>query len=157
MVETLKNVSSRESLAKAKELQAPLSFATGALGGLTLYRRGNKDAETMEMIREGIRFCNEYCLRDFEAFELGKKFLPGKGPRHYSVVEVVSDPSEIPELKRKVEHVNETLDGILAGQSVPEEKIRECHHLIKELLQPYERLASVAMGEWKYGPTLPRR
>jgi hypothetical protein len=143
-------------LAQAKELQAPRSFATGALAGLTLYLRGHKDEEVLEMLREGVKFCG-LCQRDLEAYKPEAKysFLP-KGPRYYSPSEVVSRPQDIHDLKRNAESVKDTLNSILNKESLPEERIRECHHLIEGLLEPYRREAAVSLGEWKYGPTLRR-
>ena len=155
-IETTGVMPRRELLARAKELQRPRSFATGALAGLTLYLRGHKDKEVLEMLREGLGFC-ELCLRDLEAYKPEAKysFLP-KGPRYYSPSEVVSKTQDITDLKRKVESVKDTLNSISNKKPIPEERIRECHHLIKELLEPYRREAAVSLGEWKYGPTLRR-
>lgn len=146
-----------ELLARAKELQAPRSFATGALAGLTLYLRGDNDQEVLEMLREGLKFC-VLCQRDLEAYkpEAKYRFLPEKGPRYYTPAEVVSKEQDILDLKRKVESVKDTLNGILNKNPIPEERIKECHRLIEELLEPYRREAAVSLGEWKYGPTLRR-
>lgn len=155
-IETVGALPRRELLARTKELQRPRSFATGALAGLTLYLRGHKDKEVLEMMREGLGFC-ELCLRDLEAYKPEAKysFLP-KGPRYYSPSEVVSKTQDIPDLKQKVERVKDTLDSILRKKPLPEERIRECHRLIEGLLEPYRREAAVSLGEWKYGPTLRR-
>jgi len=155
VVEMIETVSRRELLAKAKELETPMSFATGVLGGLTLYLRGDRDEEVIKMLREGIKFCDEYCTRDLDAYKPeGYRFSPGKGPRHYSPSEVLPEQPDIAGLKRKVESVKGTLQGILTTKRVPEQKIRECRRLIEELLKPYEKQASLSLGEWKYGPTL---
>jgi len=149
-------ISRRELLAKAKELQAPRSFATAALAGLTLYLRHIDDGEVLEMVREGIKFC-ELCKRDLEAYKPEKyRFSPEKGPRYYSPSEVIPSQRSIPELKQKVESIKDTLNSILDKQPMPEERIRECHGLIEELLEPYRREAAVSLGEFKYGPTLRR-
>ena len=155
-VETVGVLPRRELLARAKELQRPRSFATGALAGLTLYLRGHKDKEVLEMLREGLRFC-ELCYRDLEAYKPEAKysFLP-KGPRYYSPSEVVSKTQDILDLKRKVESVKDTLNSIFNKKPIPDERIRECHRLIEELLKPYRREAAESLGEWKYGPTLRR-
>lgn len=160
MTDTIESVSvmpRRELLARAKELQAPRSFATGALAGLTLHLRGHKDKEVLEMLREGVRFC-ELCQRDLDAYkpEVKYRFLPGKGPRYYSPSEVVSKPQDVSDLKLKVESVKDTLNSILNKEPLPEDRIRECHRLIEVLLEPYRREAAVSLGEWKYGPTLRR-
>ena len=155
-IETVDVIPRRELLARAKELQAPRSFATGALAGITLYLRGHKDRKVMEMLKEGLEFC-ALCQRDLEAYKPEAKysFLP-KGPRYYSPSEIVSKPQEIPDLKQKVERVKDTLNGILNKEPMPEDRIKECHRLIEGLLEPYRREAAVSMGEWKYGPTLRR-
>lgn len=160
MTDTAGTVSSmprRELLAKAKELQAPRSFATGAIAGLTLYLHGCKDEEVLEMLREGIKFC-ELCQRDLEAYqpEAKYRFSPGKGPRYYSPSEIVPSQANIPELKSKVESIKDTLNSILDKKPVLEERIKECHNFIKELLQPYRKQAALSIGEFKYGPTLRR-
>jgi len=155
MADTIETVSRRELLAKAKELQVPRSFATGALVGLTLYLRGDKDEEVLEMLREGLKFC-ELCQRDLEAYQPGAKyrFSPRKGPRYYSPSEILPSQANIPELKDKVKSIKDRLNSILAEEQVPEERIKECHDLIKELLEPYRNQSAVSLGEWKYGPTL---
>ena len=147
----------RELLARAKELQAPRSFTTGALAGLTLHLRGHKDKEVLEMLREGVRFC-ELCQRDLDAYkpEVKYRFLPGKGPRYYSPSEVIVSPSKVPDLKGKVQSIKDTLNSILHKEELPEDRIKECHHFIEELLKPYRDQAAVSLGEWKYGPTLRR-
>ena len=157
-IETVGVMPRRELLAKAKELQTPMSLATGALGGLTLYLRECDDEEVLEMLREGIRFCDEYCTRDLGAYQSGTKyrFFPGKGPRYYSPSEIVSKPQDIPRLKQKVQTVKDILNSILNKEPLPKERIRECHHFIEELLQPYRKQAAMSLGEWKYGPTLRR-
>jgi len=144
----------KELLARAKELQAPRSFATGALAGLTLYLRNHRDEEVLEMLKEGLRFC-ALCQRDLEAYkpEAEYRFLPGKGPRYYTPSEVVSKPDG---MKQKVERVKDILESILDKKPPPEKRIKECHSLIKELLEPYRREAAVSLGEFKYGPTLRR-
>jgi len=154
-IETVGVMPRRELLARAKELQAPRSFATVALAGLTLYLRDCDDEEVLEMLREGLRFC-ELCQRDLDACkpDVKYRFLPEKGPRYYSPSEVVSKPEDIPELKRKVESVKDTLNSILDKKPLPEERIKECHRLTEELLKPYRREAAVSLGEFKYGPTL---
>ena len=155
MANTIETVSRRELLAKAKELQAPRSFATGALAGLTLYLHGYKDDEVLEMLREGIKFC-ELCQRDLEAYQPEKqyRFSPEKGPRYYSPSEILPSQADIPKLKVKVESVKDTLNSILDEKPVLKERIKESHNIIKELLQPYRQQAAVSLGEFKYGPTL---
>lgn len=156
IVETVSPVPRRELLAKAKELQAPRSFATGALAGLTLYLRGYKDdEEVLAMLREGIKFC-DLCRRDLDAYgpKAKRRFVPEKEPRYYKPSEVVPSQPNIPELKKKVQSTKATLNGILAKKPVPEKRIRECHHLIEGLLEPYRRQAAESLGEFKYGPTL---
>lgn len=157
IIETVSPVPRRELLAKAKELQAPRSFATGALAGLTLYLRGCDDAEVLEMLREGLRFC-ELCQRDLEAYqpEAKYKFSPEKGPRYYSPSDVMPRQADIPNLKQKVESIKDTLNSILNKKPPPKERITECHRLIEGLLEPYRREAAVSLGEFKYGPTLRR-
>lgn len=156
IIETMSPVPQRELLAKAKELQAPRSFATGALAGLTLYLRGYKDdEEVLAMLREGIRFC-DLCRRDLDAYEPEAKyrFIPGKGPRYYLPSDIVSKSQDILDLKQKAESVEDILNNILNKQPPPEEKIKECHSLIQGLLEPYRRQAAASLGEFKYGPTL---
>lgn len=155
MANTIETISRRELLAKAKELQVPRSFATGALAGLTLYLHGYKDDEVLEMLREGIKFC-ELCQRDLEAYQPEKqyRFSPEKGPRYYSPSEILPSQANIPQLKDMVKIIKDGLKSILAGEPVPEERIKECHDLIKELLGPYRKQSAVSLGEWKYGPTL---
>ena len=153
-------VSRRELLAKAKELQTPRSFATGALVGLTLYQHGEKDEAVLQMLREGIRFC-EFCKRDLEAYQSGAtySFKPEKGPRYYSPSEVLpNQPSQadVSDLKSKIESTIDRLNAILADKPVPEQKIKECHRFVEELLRPYRTQAAVSLGEFKYGPTLRR-
>lgn len=154
---TASAISRRDLLAKAKELQAPRFFATGALAGLTLYLHGHKDEEVLEMLREGIRFCGLY-QRDLEAYqpEAKYRFSPGKGPRYYCPSDIVPSQANIPELKDKVKSIEDTLNNILKKEPVPEETIKECHNFIKELSEPYRKQAAVSLGEWKYGPTLRR-
>ena len=155
-IETVGVMPRRELLAKAKELQTPMSLATGALGGLTLYLRGDKDKEVLEMLREGLRFC-ELCQRDLEAYkpEAKYRFLPGKGPRYYSPSDVMPSHPDIADLKQKVESIKNTLNSILQKREpVPKERIEECHRLIEGLLEPYREQAAMSLGEWKYGPTL---
>lgn len=158
-IETVGVMPRRELLAKAKELQTPMSLATGALGGLTLYLRRYDDEEVLEMLREGIRFCDEYCMRDLGAYQSGAKyrFLPGKGPRYYSPSDVMPSHPDIADLKQKVESIKNTLNSILQKREpVPKERIAECHRLIEGLLEPYREQAAMSLGEWKYGPTLRR-
>lgn len=157
-IETVGVMPRRELLARAKELQAPRSFATGALAGLTLYLRGHEDKEVLEMLREGLKFC-ELCQRDLEAYkpdEAKYRFFPGKGPRYYSPSEVIVSPSKVPDLKGKVKSIKDTLNSILHKEELPEDRIKECHHFIEALLEPYRKEAAVSLGEWKYGPTLRR-
>jgi len=156
-IETVGVMPRRELLAKAKELQTPMSLATGALGGLTLYLRGDKDEGVLKMLREGIRFCDKYCMRDLEAYrpEAKHRFLP-EGPRYYSPSDIVPEQSKIPELKQKVGSIKDTLNSILNKEPLPKERIEECHRLIEGLLEPYRKQAAMSLGEWKYGPTLRR-
>ena len=154
-VTTVDAMSKRELLAKAKELQAPRSFATGALAGLSLYLHDCKDEEVLEMLREGIKFC-DLCQRDLEAYqpEAKYRFSPGKGPRYYRPSDIVPSPERILELRARVKSIKVTLNSILGEEQVPKERIKECHSFIKELLQPYREQAAVSLGQFKYGPTL---
>ncbi len=150
---TLGGISERELLAKAKELQAPRSFATAALAGLTLYMHDCKDDRVLGMLDEGIKFCG-VCIRDFNAYEEGEQYS-GKRPRYYSPSEVLPSDANIPDLKEKVLKVEQILKSIVdRREAINSERIIECHQIIEEILAPYRKQAAVSIGKFKYGPTL---
>lgn len=140
-----------ESLAKAKELQVPGSLAAKAAVGIFLYLHGHHEQQVINMIKDGIYFCDWY-QRDLEnATE--RKFTDS--PRFYMPKEIlgasIDSANAETNLAKQINTLKETL--LLVGtpkwDTLTKEQLIEYQKLLTDLSMPYIASAMDSIGDYK--------
>jgi hypothetical protein len=140
-----------ESLAKAKELQVPGSLAAKAAVGIFLYLNGHREQKVINMIKDGINFCDWY-QRDLKNVTESKltdspRFYKPKEVLGTSIISATAETSIADKLNTLKENLS--LVGTPKADSLTSEKLIECQKLLTDLSMPYIAGAMESIGDYK--------